>query len=1296
LDDLLMLALLVLGIPFLLPIGLWVSMVRVRRRISDLEREVEEQKVTIERLSERLVQVRKDLPAHAPVAPAGGAPRPPEPVGQQKPAAPVAPPRAAEPVAPKPPTGAVPPLTPRPSEAPPIAAPPRPPQAAPVPPPAHPRPPGTPPPVTPPPRPQVPVAQPTAAAAAPAQAARAATPPPGTPRPPMPPRPTAPPPPPPPSRQPFDIESLVPKLASAGAAIALVIGAVFFLRYSVQQGWLQPPIRVLIGIAVAIALLIVCELKAARKYAVTANALDAAAIAILFATFFAAHSLWNLIPALPTFALLGAVTALAVLLSVRRESLFIAVLGLLGGFATPALLSTGENRPIGLFGYLLLLNIGLAWVAYRQRWPVLTALTLVATTIYQWGWVFKFLGRSDLTLAMGIFLAFPIVGFAGLLLSRRPTLDDDDSMENEVFERTALAAALVPLAFVVYLAAVPAYGATPWLLFGVLALIDVGLLAIALARRQSILHAIGAAGTILVMATWIATSYRPELGLAALGFTALFVCVYLAAPAVAGWFKRPFEGVAEIAVYAAPILLFVPAALARIDPAFVAPQPLFGALLVLLLLCAWRAIAAAEGPVYFVASLFAVATQGVWSVTHLTVGRLGIAVAIYATFGVVSAAIPILARRLGRTLQPEGAAGATLLVSLGLLLFITQGRVAPEALWALALLLAILNAALFIESAASRLPIISQAASLVSWALLATWWYRAAGAVGVLPSLAVLTGLSILTLGGHAWASRTAAAAARSRTEPVAAAGRFSDGLYLGLVGHLFLFFIALNREWSLPPWPLFGTLAVLTLAIGATSLVVRAPALHAVGIVAAAVIVAAWTGAGAVAPWTTIGIAAAAIVSAYALLWIPIAGPSTRSTGAGRAGAIAAAGAAGALIVGEAAVMFATAAAEPPRFLFLLAAHAFNFTVLLALTATNRWSRLASVAVGLAWLALLQRHGLTPVLDWRELLMLTGTLYVIFTAYPLLAGSRMKAAREPWIVALVAAVMTFVAAREAFEAGGLDAYIGGVPVGLALVTAVLLRALLRLETPGARDMGRLALVAGVALAFVTVAIPLQLDHQWITIGWALEAAALAWLYTRIPHRGLLLAGAALFAAVFVRLALNPSIFEYEPRGEMRIFNWYLYTYLIAAVSMLVGAWWLSKTEDRITDFPRLSHILPAAAVILLFLLLNIEIADYYATGPQITFRFGVSVSQDLTYTIGWLVFGMLLLAAGISLHSRAGRITAVALIAITSLKCFLYDLSSLGGLYRVAAFVGLAISLSLVALALQKFVLAPERRGTA
>ena len=87
-------------------------------------------------------------------------------------------------------------------------------------------------------------------------------------------------------------------------------------------------------------------------------------------------------------------TVLAVLLSIRRESMFIALLGLLGGFATPALLSTGENRPISLFTYLLLLNIGLAWVAYKKRWPLLSAFSLTFTVFYQWGWTVKFLSAQ--------------------------------------------------------------------------------------------------------------------------------------------------------------------------------------------------------------------------------------------------------------------------------------------------------------------------------------------------------------------------------------------------------------------------------------------------------------------------------------------------------------------------------------------------------------------------------------------------------------------------------------------------------------------------------------------------------------------------------------------------------------------------------------------------------------------------------------------------------------------------------------------------------------------------------------
>jgi hypothetical protein len=1265
--DFLVLGLFLAAIPFVLPIASWVSARRTRRLVEELAASLDEQGKTIDGLKAQLAQLRRQM-TQAPVAPPQD--------------------RVA--------TGAVAPVVAPAAVVPPVVAPPAP--APPVPRPAVERPAASTPSATPerdaeppaarlpidaavPPRPLLsPAAR--AAIAASANVGAAATYDAAAAVPPRPPR-TPPPTPPEPPKPAFDWEGLVGvKLFSAIAGIALVFAAVYFLKYSVEHGWLQPPVRVVIGITVALSLLVVCELKAARRYPATANALDAAAISILFSTFFAAHALWNLIPSVVTFILLGVVTALAVMLSIRRESLFIAVLGLLGGFATPVLLSTGHNQPIPLFAYLTLLNIGLAWVAYRQTWPLLTTLTLVLTTLYQWGWVFKFLDRSQLTLAMGIFLLFPLTSLIGLILAKRRVPEDEATGADRTFERTAMFAAVVPLLFAVYASAVPEYGDRPWLLFGFLFLIDAGLLAVAVARRQGLLHAAGAAATLVVMAAWLGFSYTAAGAIAALVCCAVFVTFFALAPLIAERVDRALEGEGERASFAAPLLLFVPAVLARIEPAF-ATIPLFGTLLALVLLIAWRAIATERGALYYWAAFFAIATEAAWSSVNLTVDRLGSAVIIYAIFGITAAAVPIVARRMGRPLQPESGGGIVLIASLGLLLFLSFGSIAPAALWALALLLAIINAGMFIESASGGLPMISIAGSLVSWVVLASWWLRVGAAVGVVPSLAVLTGLSLLTMGGHAWVSlRSAGGPGGDRA---AAMSRFDQGLYLGLIGHLFLLFVAVTPAWSLPPWPWLATLAVLTLASSTLSLVTRATALHAGGVIAAGVVIAAWaytTGA----PWELVALVAAAAASGFALVWILVARDNR-----------AAAAAAALLFLGELTAIILTAGTGAPPFAAIVITHVGNLAALLALTWTYRWRQVALWAVLPACFAAAAQWADGDLgADWVRLLVLAFAMYAVFTAYPIVVGRRARGERDPYMAAVLGSVMFFFAARAALVAGGFSWMVGALPVFEGAVMALLLRHLLQIEPTGQRDLGRLALVAGSALAFVTVAIPLQLRHQWITIGWALEGAALAWLYRRIPHRGLLYSGLALLGAVFVRLALNPEVLIYEPRGELRIFNWYLYAYVICAVALLVAAWWLSKTDDRIPALPlRPSQVLPAGAVILLFWVLNIEIADFYATGPSIMFRFGVSVSQDLTYTIGWLAFGMALLAICIYLHNRVGRVAALALVAITTCKCFMYDLRSLEGLYRVASLVGLALSLVLIAIAMQKFVLTrPEGRA--
>ena len=121
------------------------------------------------------------------------------------------------------------------------------------------------------------------------------------------------------------------------------------------------------------------------------------------------------------------------------------------------------------------------------------------------------------------------------------------------------------------------------------------------------------------------------------------------------------------------------------------------------------------------------------------------------------------------------------------------------------------------------------------------------------------------------------------------------------------------------------------------------------------------------------------------------------------------------------------------------------------------------------------------------------------------------------------------------------------------------------LEPAGQRDLGRLALVAGAALAFVTVAIPLQLeppvDHD--RLGARRRGAGVA--VSHAFRTAVCCTGRSRCSARSSSGSRsNPEVLVYEPRGAMRIFNWYLYTYLICAAAMLLAAWWLSRTDDRL------------------------------------------------------------------------------------------------------------------------------------
>ena len=234
--------------------------------------------------------------------------------------------------------------------------------------------------------------------------------------------------------------------------------------------------------------------------------------------------------------------------------------------------------------------------------------------------------------------------------------------------------------------------------------------------------------------------------------------------------------------------------------------------------------------------------------------------------------------------------------------------------------------------------------------------------------------------------------------------------------------------------------------------------------------------------------------------------------------------------------------------------------------------------------------------------------------------------------------------------------------------------------------LSQLAWLGGVALFFITLIFPIQFDRQWITFGWALEGAALLWLFHRLPHPGLRLTGIGLLVAAFVRLAFNPAVLEYHQRSATPIFNWYLYTYGLVTVALFLGTKLLAPPRHLVLK-SNAQAILGSLGTVLAFLLLNIEIADYFSEpGSTLTFQFSGSFARDMSYSIAWALFALVLLVVGIVKKISAARYAALGLLCVTLVKLFFHDLAHLNQLYRIGALGGVAVIAMLASFAYQKF----------
>ena len=321
---------------------------------------------------------------------------------------------------------------------------------------------------------------------------------------------------------------------------------------------------------------------------------------------------------------------------------------------------------------------------------------------------------------------------------------------------------------------------------------------------------------------------------------------------------------------------------------------------------------------------------------------------------------------------------------------------------------------------------------------------------------------------------------------------------------------------------------------------------------------------------------------------------------------------------------------------------------------------------------------------------------YAVFSVFPFIFHQKFTGKTTPWAAAALAGPLQFYLVYQLIRAAHPSSVLGLVPAAFALPSLVGLFVLLK-RTPldSAARNAQLALFGGGALFFITLIFPIQFDRQWITVGWALEGAALCWLFHRVPHPGLRLAGFGLLVVVFARLALNPAVLSYHPRAAAPIFNWYLYTYGIATVCLFGGAQLLAPPRQLVLGRNSLP-LLYTLGTVLAFLLVNIEVADYFSTAgtAALAFQFSGNFARDMSYSIAWALFALLLLIVGIQKKTAAVRYASLGLLGVTVLKLFFHDLSQLDQLYRIGAFVIVAVIAILASFLYQRFLAAVEKNN--
>jgi len=259
--------------------------------------------------------------------------------------------------------------------------------------------------------------------------------------------------------------------------------------------------------------------------------------------------------------------------------------------------------------------------------------------------------------------------------------------------------------------------------------------------------------------------------------------------------------------------------------------------------------------------------------------------------------------------------------------------------------------------------------------------------------------------------------------------------------------------------------------------------------------------------------------------------------------------------------------------------------------------------------------------------------------------------------------------------------WMGAFAIIMALLYAGIAKILL---SRGVKSRREILLLIAVALTFVTIAIPIQLRSNWITIAWAVEGVAILWAGLEIQSVRLRAHAFGLFVFAFFKFLFWDTPYGYRP-AFTPVFNRYFLSSLAVVGCYMIAVYLFERAGKRHLVNERMTKLMIGLGAALTFwLLISIETQTYFA-GRALAQKSMEDAAHErwlgqMALSVIWSAYAAALAAYGFVRRVAVIRWTALVLFALTIVKAMLVDIAQLQKLYRIIVFAVLGILLLLVA----------------